>query len=91
MNYEEFLDGSFPDPIVTEHVQNISKQRIAAELILIGIVEKQLVIAHVADGDVMITDTFAAIGSGYAIAESTLFQRQQQGNSSLEDDDLLCL
>ncbi len=83
--YDEFLEASFPESVVTEHVQNVSRQSITAELILIGLVDGQFVIAHVANGDVMLTSAFAAIGSGYAIAESTLFQRKQHDLASLQN------
>jgi hypothetical protein len=87
ISYEEFLD---PDTAISKDMRRgmeleIGQQQIEAELVLMGVVDRHLVVAKYLNGVVSIEEDFAAIGSGSPLAESFLFLRSQNRASPLAE------
>jgi 20S proteasome alpha/beta subunit len=95
LSYEEFLEvgkDKLQDDVYRQLSYDMTVQRIEAELLLVGYVPlpRTKDLSHFEaylcrSGDIFSRQHFAAIGSGAAVAESALYQRQQNKNSSLSD------
>lgn len=85
MSYEDFLEhgeSMLPEDLRRQIAFDISKQRVEAEVILVGWVESGFEIFQILDGNVTRSSDFATIGSGSHVAEVTLYRHEQ---NSLKD------
>ena len=82
MSYQDFLNmgkEKLPDDVYREMVYSISRQTLDCTLLVIAFAQMNPAIYRIHEsGMVENCEHFAAVGSGYYIAESTLFQRSQQ-------------
>jgi hypothetical protein len=87
MNYEDFINigkEKLPDDVYREMIFSISRQTLDCTLLVIAFAQMDPTIYRIHEsGMVENCEHFAAIGSGYYIAESTLFQREQQEEETI--------
>jgi hypothetical protein len=87
LTYERFLEigkASLPEEIFRETVAEISRTPLDCQLLVLGFSQSLTGMYRVSPtGLVEICDNFAAIGSGYYLAESSFFQRSQKGDNNL--------
>lgn len=85
--YERFLEigkTSLPEDIFRETVAEISRATLDCWLLVLGFSQSEPGIYRIgSSGSVEICENFAAIGSGYYVAESCLFQRAQKRDNDL--------
>ena len=87
--YSDFLDHGenwFPEELRRQVALEIAQQKIDAEIVLIGVVEKEyLVIADCVYGEVRLCHHFTAIGSGHSVAKASLYHRGQESTCPLSE------
>lgn len=87
ITYSKFLEvgkASFPDDVFRDTISDISRSSLDCWLLVLSFSHTHARIYRISDaGVVEACDHFAAIGSGYYIAEGSLFQRSQNIENDL--------
>jgi len=87
MDYEEFLKvgkDKLPSDVYRDMVSSITRQTLDCTLLVIAFAQMNPILYRIHEsGMVENCEHFAAIGSGYYIAESTLFQREQNDDEAV--------
>lgn len=87
MTYDAFLGAisrkEIPESIAEKEINNIGRIDPDCSLIILFFLEKTPYILKVVDGELESCENFAAIGSGEDIANSVLFQREHESDSTL--------